>query len=124
VPTWLLIVLVVLVVLVVGGIVARQRQLARTEDRFAINLSKVNEELAAAHAQDRGWEPGALEAAAREVYRQQRPGVEPREIVLVQIVDRPGTDDDKAMFRFRGEGRDELLTLGRQDGRWVFEGLE
>ena len=123
-PTWLLIVLVVLLVLVVGGIIARQRQLARTEDRFAANLSKVNEDLAAAHAEDRGWEPSGLEAAAREAYRAQRPGVEPREVMLTQIVDRPGTNEDKAMFRFRTEGRDEVLTLGRQDGHWVFERLE
>ena len=34
VPTWLLIVLIVLAVLVIGGYIARRRQLARTERQF------------------------------------------------------------------------------------------
>jgi len=124
VPTWLLIVLIVVAILVVGGYIARQRQLARTEGRFQRNLAKVNEDLAVAHAEDRGWEPAGLEAAARSAWQQERPGVEPREMVLVQILDRPGTDDDKASFRVEAGGRDQLLTLGRRDGTWVFERLD
>ena len=123
-PTWLLIVLIVLAILIVGGMLARQRQLARTSRRFEENLRKVNEELAAAHAEDRGWERSGLEAAAREAWRAQRPALEPADMVLVQIVDRPGTDDDKAVFRFSAEGRQHLLTLGRRDGAWVFERLD
>ncbi len=122
--TWLLIILIVLALLVVGGYVARQRQLARTQGRFQRNLAKVNEDLAAAHAEDRGWEPESLEAAARQAWQDQRPGVEPREMVLVQILDRPGTDDDKASFRVEAAGREQLLTLGRRDGAWVFERLD
>jgi hypothetical protein len=124
VPTWLLIVLIVLAVLVVGGMVARQRQLARTEGRFAENLSKVNEDLATAHAEDRGWALDALEAAARAAWAQQRPGVEATEMVLAQVVDRPGTDEDKAVFRLIAQGRQQRLTLGRRDGAWVFERLD
>ncbi len=122
--SWLLIVLLVFALLIVGGYIARQRQLARTEGRFQRNLAKVNEDLAAAHAEDRGWEPAGLEAAARSAWQQERPGVEPREMVLVQILDRPGTDDDKASFRVEAGGRDQLLTLGRRDGAWVFERLD
>jgi hypothetical protein len=110
-PTWLAIVIGVFVALVillaVGGIIGRRRQLAATQDRFE-----------ASHAQDRGWAREGLEAAARAAYAEQR-GSEPSELTLVQIVDRPGTDEDKAVFAIGGE----RLTLGRARGEWVFEQL-
>ena len=121
-PTWLAIVIGVFVALViilaVGGIIGRRRQLAATQDRFEASLAQVNRDLAAAHAQDRGWAREGLEAAARAAYTGQR-GAEPSELTLVQIVDRPGTDDDKAVFAIGSE----RLTLGRADGDWVFETL-
>jgi hypothetical protein len=125
-PTWLAIVLGVFVALVIilalGGIYARRRQLAATQDRFDANLEQVNRDLAAAHAEDRGWARDGLEAAAREAYAAQR-GAEPDELTLVQIVDRPGTDEDKAVFRVTSGRGDERLTLGRAGGAWVFETL-
>jgi hypothetical protein len=125
-PTWLAIVIGVFVALViilaVGGIYARRRQLAATQDRFDTNLAQVNRDLAAAHAEDRGWARDGLEAAARGAYAAQR-GAEPADLTLVQIVDRPGTDEDKAVFRVAADGGDERLTLGRAGGDWVFEGL-
>src|SRR5215218_8014729 len=121
-PTWLAILIGVFVALViilaVGGIYARRRQLAASQDRFDTNLAQVNRDLAAAHAEDRGWARDGLEAAAREAYAAQR-GAEPADLTLVQIVDRPGTDEDKAVFRIGGE----QLTLGRANGEWVFEQL-
>jgi Tfp pilus assembly protein PilX len=118
-PTWLIVVLLVLVVLVVlavGGAIAARRRLAATRERFDLNLAQVNGDLAAAHAEDRGWERGALEAAARRVYAAER-GAEPAELDLVQVIDRPGTDDDHAVFRIGHE----RLTLGRRDGEWVLD---
>jgi hypothetical protein len=118
-PTWLIIVLVVLLVLAVGGSIAARRRLAATKDRFELNLAQVNRDLAAAHAEDRGWERAPLEAAARRVYAAER-GSEPAELDLVQVIDRPGTDDDHAVFRIGHE----QLTLGRRDGEWVLEALD
>jgi hypothetical protein len=122
-PTWLAIVLGVFVVLVivlsVGGAYARRRQLERTQGRFDDSLAQVNRDLASAHAADRGWAREGLEAAARAAYAAQRDGAEPADLVLVQIIDRPGTDDDKAVFAIG----DERLTLGRANGNWVFEQL-
>jgi hypothetical protein len=121
-PTWLAIVIGVFVVLVillaVGGIIGRRRQLAATQDRFEAHLAQVNRDLAAAHAEDRGWAREGLEAAARAAYAEQR-GSEPPELTLVQIVDRPGTEEDKAVFAIGSE----RLTLGRAGGEWVFEEL-
>lgn len=123
-PTWLLIVLIVLAILVIGGMLARRRQLRRTETQFQDHLQRINAELAAARAEDRGWEPEVLEAAARAAWESQRPGVAPTEMVLIQILDRPGTDEDKASFRVHDGLRHQRLTLGRRAGDWVFERLD
>ena len=114
-PTWLIIVLVVIAVLAVGGAFARSRQLARSRPAFEASLEHVNRDLAAAAALDRGWDRDTLEDAARRLYREQS-GTEPGELVLVEVVDRPGTDEDKAVFRVDGS---ETITLGRRDGDWV-----
>src|SRR5215203_1526014 len=125
-PTWLAIVLGVFVLLVlvlaIGGVYGRRRQLAATQGRFDTHLAQVNRDLAAAHAEDRGWARDVLESAARAAYTAER-GAEPPELTLVQIVDRPGTDDDKAVFAVSADAREERLTLGRADGEWVFERL-
>ena len=123
--TWLLIVVILLIVLAllaIGGAIASRRRLASTTDRFEANLQQVNRDLAAARAQDRGWERSALEQAARDAYASERDGAAPSDLELVQVVDRPGTDEDKAVFRV-DRGR-ERLTLGRRDGQWVLEALE
>jgi Sec-independent protein translocase protein TatA len=118
-PTWLIIVIVVLLLLAAGGAIARSRQLARSRPAFQRSLEQVNRDLAAAAAADRGWDRATLEAAARRIYSEQRGGAEPPELVLVEVLDRPGTDEDQAVFRC---GK-EQLTLGRRDGEWVAETL-
>ena len=117
----LAIVVAVLLLLAGGGVLARRRQLASTHDRFEANLAQVNRDLASAHAEDRGWERGTLMQAARAAWTEARPGTEPGDLTLVQIVDNPGTDDDKAVFRSTAGAR---LTLGRRDGHWVLERLD
>jgi hypothetical protein len=118
VPTWLIIVLVVLAVLAIGGYFARKQQLKRSRPAFDRSLEQVNRDLATAAAQDRGWDRSTLEAAARRIYATERGG-EPPDLTLVEVRDRPGTDQDQAVFRCGGE----QLTLGRRDGEWVHESL-
>lgn len=122
-PTWLIIVIAVLLVLAVGGAIARAMQLRRTEGAFRERLEQANHDLAEAAAADRGWDRANLEAAARRICAEQH-GSEPSELLLVEVLDRPGTDQDQAIFQIDTEGRREHLTLGRQDGEWVLETLD
>ena len=122
-PTWLLIVLGVLAILAIGGYIARGMYLRRTEADFRSKLEQANHDLAEAAAADRGWDRETLEGAARRIHAEQR-GAEPAELLLVEVLDRPGTEDDLAVFRVQGEGRHGTLTLGRSDGEWVLDSLE
>ncbi|WP_028064706.1 hypothetical protein [Solirubrobacter soli] len=117
-PLWLIIVLVVFAVLIVGGIYARNRQLARSRPAFERALSRVEQDLAAAAAADRGWDRTVLEAAARRV-SVERFGAEPEELTLVEVVDKPGTDEDQAVFDVSAGGDHHRVVLGRRDGDWV-----
>ena len=109
-----LIVLGVLVLLLfVGGYIANARR--REAERAALHARarEADRHLAAAHAQDKGWERHALEEAAREAYIA-RHGNAPERLTLVQVVDRPGVDEDEAVFDADGD----LLTMGRRGGEW------
>ena len=117
-PLWLIIVLVVLLVLAVGGFLARQRQLRRSRPAFERRLAQADRDLAAAAALDRGWDRELLEAAARRV-SQDRFGAEPDELHLVEVIDKPGTADDQAVFEIGAKGRRHRVVLGRRDGDWI-----
>jgi hypothetical protein len=117
VPIWVIIV-VVLLLLAIGGYFARRQQLKRSRPAFERSLDQVNRDLAAAAASDRGWDRSTLEDAARRIYATERGG-DPPDLLLVEVRDRPGTDEDQAVFRCG----DEHLTLGRRDGEWVRESL-
>jgi hypothetical protein len=122
VPTWLIIVLGVLAILAIGGFIARSMYLRRTEADFRAKLEQANHDLAEASAADRGWDRETLEGAARRIHAEQR-GAEPAELLLVEVLDRPGTDEDLAVFHVESEGGRGSLTLGRRDGEWVLESL-
>jgi hypothetical protein len=119
VPTWVIIVFVVLLLLVLGGMLARWMYQRRTEAAFHAQLEQANQDLAEAAAADRGWDRATLETAARRCYAEKE-GAEPPELMLVEVIDRPGTEEDQAVFSVGNR----LLRLGRRGGEWVFEGLE
>ncbi len=117
-PTWLIIVIIVLLLLIAGGVYARSRQLKRTRPAFERSLAQVERDLVAAAAADRGWDREHLESAARRIGAAQL-GAEPEELTLVEVVDRPGTDEDEAVFNVLAGGTRHRLVLGRRDGEWV-----
>jgi hypothetical protein len=128
-PTWLAIVIggfvVLVVVLAAAGIWIAGRRQREHETSFEEHVLEANRALANAHAEDRGWDPATVEGTARRVFAAERPGVEVREIALVQVIDKPGTDEDKAVFRVHTpDGTQELVRLGRRDGEWVLEAVD
>jgi hypothetical protein len=120
----LLIVVAVLLALAVGGAIAQRRRLRASRGRFREHLEEANLDLAAAHAGDKGWEPGALEQAAHRALAEEA-GAQTASLTLVQVVDRPGTEDDRAVFRVDlPDGRQSRLTMARHEGGWVSLGLD
>jgi type II secretory pathway pseudopilin PulG len=126
-PTWLIVVLVIvalLLLLAVGGALAGAERRRRREPRFDEQLEGANRALAAARASDRGWDRDALEAAARGALARERPGLAVSELILAQVLDRPGTEEDKAMFRALHPGGETRVTLGRVGGQWTAEAVQ
>ena len=104
--------------LIGGGIIARNRQLASTRPAFERALAQVEQDLVAAAASDRGWDRSVLEAAARQIVAE-RFGSDPEELTLVEVIDKPGTDQDQAVFTAHVGGKPERVVLGRREGDWV-----
>ena len=74
-----------LILLALGGALANARLRRRTVGEFQVSVDAVNRALAAAHAQDKGWEPEALADSARRVFEAERPGVTVIEQTLVAL---------------------------------------
>jgi hypothetical protein len=113
-----LVAVVLLVVLVIGGYVATGRRARADDAALRAELEAANRALALAHAQDKGWERSLLEEAARTAFADRSPA-EVRELQLVQVVDKPGTDDDQAVFRVVTDHGAEYLHLDRHGDAWV-----
>jgi type II secretory pathway pseudopilin PulG len=113
-----IVVLAVLLLLIVGGLVANSRR-ARAEDpELRESLREADRALALARAEDRGWDRGALEVAARAAFAARSP-IEPRELQLVKVVDRPGIEDDQCVFRVVTDAGSEEILLVRTGGEWA-----
>ncbi|MDX6731448.1 MAG: hypothetical protein QOC54_1396, partial [Baekduia sp.] len=86
------------------------------DERLGAQIAAADAALADARAEDRGWDRATIEAAARAAIAPR----EARELQLVQVLDRPGTDADQAVFHVVGaDGQESTVTLGRRDGAWV-----
>ena len=114
----IVVVVVLLVLLIVGGLVANGRRARGGVDELHVALREAESALALARADDRGWERVALEAAAREAFAARSPA-EVRELLLVQVVDRPGTEHDQARFRVVTDAGSEDVLLARQGDGWA-----
>jgi type II secretory pathway pseudopilin PulG len=112
-----IVVVVLLLLLIVGGMVATARRSRAEAGDMRATLREADQALAMARAQDRGWERAALEAAAREAFASRSP-VDVRELQLIQVIDRPGTEDDQALFRVVTDVGSEEILLARRGGAW------
>lgn len=110
---------VVIVLLVAGGYAAATRRARSSEGALQDDLEQAERELARAHASDKGWDPAVLAAAARDAAVLRFGDATVGDPQLVQVIDRPGTDADQAVFRVAtADGAEHRLTLGRSDGVW------
>ena len=113
-----LVIVVLLAVLIAGGFVVAGRRQRADEASLHTELEAANEALALARASDKGWERSLLEAAVRAAFAE-RSGAEIRDMQLVQVVDKPGTQDDQAVFRVVTDHGSEHLHLERHGDAWV-----
>jgi type II secretory pathway pseudopilin PulG len=113
-----IVVVAVLVLLIVGGLIANARRTRAEDPELRAALREADQALALARAEDRGWDRGALEAAAREAFAARSP-IEPRELQLLKVVDRPGTEDDQCVFRVVTDAGSEEILLVRSGGAWA-----
>ena len=114
----IIVVFVLLVILlVVGGLIANGRRTRSQEDELRVAVREADQALALARAGDRGWHRDVLEAAAREAFAARSPA-EVRELLLMQVVDRPGTEEDQALFRVVTDAGSEEILLVRQGDAW------
>ena len=120
----IIVVVLLVILLALGGMVANRRRREAGQAGFESSLDEVNRQLAAAHAEDKGWEPEALRRAARRAFAEERTADQIRDEALVAVVDRPGMEEDRAVFRFVTDAGTFLLTLGRRGGDWSAEGIE
>jgi type VI protein secretion system component VasK len=108
-----------LLLLFVGGFIASERRQKAREAHLREQLEAADRALAQARADDRGWDLELLQSAARTAYAQRTGGREPEDMLLVQVVDMPGTDNDEAVLRCVGGDGEHDVTLGREAGEWV-----
>ena len=114
----IIVVFVLLVILLsVGGLIASRRRAERGQDDLLVAVREADQALALARASDRGWERAVLEAAAREAFAARSP-VEVRELLLMRVVDRPGTEEDQALFRVVTDAGSEEILLVRHGEAW------
>ena len=110
---------VLLVALFIGGLIANERVQRARAEHLREQIETADQALAQARAGDRGWDLEVLQAAASEAYASRSGGRAPEQLHLVQVVDRPGTDADEAVFRAIDGHHEQDVVLGREGGQWV-----
>jgi type II secretory pathway pseudopilin PulG len=105
--------------LFVGGFIASGRRQRARSTQLVAKIEAADQALAQARAGDRGWDLEVLHAAAREAFASRFDGRQPDRLHLVQVIDRPGTEQDEAVLRAVHGHREEDIVLGRQGDRWV-----
>jgi hypothetical protein len=115
----IIVIVAALLLLAVGGAIATARRTRSRDADLRAQLRDADRALAAAHAEDKGWERANLEQAARDAYATTYGEDDVRELHLVQVVDRPGTDEDQAVFRVVTDSGERTIVLGRRDGAWT-----
>jgi type II secretory pathway pseudopilin PulG len=114
----LVVIVIVVLGLIAGGLLVNARRYRAQERTLGGAVLAADQALATAHAEDKGWERARMEAAARDAFAA-RSDDDIEELHLVQVVDRPGTEEDEAVFRVVTAAGEHDVRLGRRDDDWV-----
>ncbi len=114
----LIVVVAGLILLFIGGFIVSSRHRRATEDEFRARVATADRDLAAAAAQDRGWDRPVLEAAVRAAWAERQGSAPIDAIALVSVRDLPGTEDDEATFQVTSGGTPFDLVLSRSGDAW------
>jgi hypothetical protein len=115
----LLVLLAVIVFLSAGGYIAATRRAKLREVALRRQLEEAEQAFAQARALDKGWDRDVLADAARDAAAERFGGEAVGVPLLVQVLDRPGTDADQAIFHVKTvDGAEHRMTLGRTGGEW------
>jgi hypothetical protein len=115
----LLVLAAIVVALAAGGWFAAAGRARMRERKLVEELRGAERALAQAHAADKGWDRALLESAARDAVAARFGSGAIDALQLVQVIDRPGTDADQAVFRVQTpDGDEHRITLGRTGGEW------
>jgi type II secretory pathway pseudopilin PulG len=108
-----------ILILAGGGWMAATRRARAQERKLLAALHDAEQALARARATDKGWDRALLDAAARDAFATRFGTERVNALQLVQVIDRPGTDADQAVFRVEtADGDEHRITLGRTGGVW------
>jgi hypothetical protein len=120
-----LIVLGVLVILFfIGGLLGARVRDRRQAGSYAQHVAQADAALEQARAGDRGWDREVMEDAARAAIADARGDWDYKDLHLVLVDDRPGTNEDRARFVAVAADGESHVTLTRQGERWVAERVE
>jgi len=117
----LIVAAVIVIVLFVGGLVAARARDREQAPHYQEHLRQADQALERARAEDRGWDPLLLEAAARDALARSHPGTDFDQLVLVLVDDRPGVHEDRAHYDAFGGDQQARVVLTRDDRGWQGE---
>jgi hypothetical protein len=114
----LIVLALAILVLGTGGYIAMTRRTQARDHKLLEQLATAERELAQARATHKGWDRAILEAAARRAAEERFGAGTVQDLKLVQVIDKPGTDADQAVFHVATADGEHAITLGRTGGVW------
>jgi hypothetical protein len=119
----LIVVAVIAALFFIGGLIYSRRRLA--DPALQGHIGRADQMLEEARANDRGWDRGLMEEAARRTLAEERPGFGVKQMHLVLVDDRPGVEEDRAHMLAMGDDGEARVVLTRNpEGEWVLDRIE
>ena len=115
---------VLLILFFIGGLLGARVRDRRQAGSYAKHVADADAALEQARALDRGWDREAMEEAARAAIAKARGDWDFKDLHLVLVDDRPGTDEDRARFVAVAPDAECHVTLARDGDSWVPERVE